>query len=54
MLRLVLLLLLIILNQIAWLSLLVVLLAMMSGYLILHVLFKSALTEIGSVPMILA
>ena len=51
MVRLVLLLLQKTLNQIAWLSLLVVLLAMMSGYLILHVLFKSALTEIGSVPM---
>ena len=38
-------------DQIAWLSLLVVLLVMMSGYLIMHVLFISALTEIGLVPM---
>ena len=38
-------------DQIAWLSLLVVLLVMTSGYLIMHVLFISALTEIGLVPM---
>ena len=37
------------LSQIVWLSLPVVLLVMMSGFLILHVPFISALTEIGSV-----
>ena len=47
MVRLVLLPLVITLSQIVWLSLLV----LMSGYLVLHVLFISALTEIGSVPM---
>ena len=51
MVRLVLLLLVKTLNQIAWFSLLVVLLVMMNGYLIPHVHFISALTEIGSVPM---
>ena len=39
------------LSQIVWLSLPVVLLVMMSGFLILLVPFISALTEIGSVPM---
>ena len=38
-------------DQIAWLSLLVVLLVMMNGYLIPHVHFICALTEIGSVHM---
>ena len=39
------------LSQIVWLSLLVVLLVMMSGYLILHVPFISELIEIDSVSM---
>ena len=51
MVRLVLLLLPIILNQIAWLSLPVVLLVMMNGYLIPHVHFICELTEIGLVHM---
>jgi hypothetical protein len=38
-------------REIVWLYLLVVFLVMMNGYLILHVHFISALTEIGLVPI---